>query len=115
MFSHAFTELKRRRGKSYRQIAAATEAADPAGRGLSAGHLARLASGDERPGVRGIELVAAALEMEPDYFSEYRLALARWQLDERSGLDAALNLYEEIEPYLDRQAAPSLARRRQVA
>jgi transcriptional regulator with XRE-family HTH domain len=64
--------------------------ADPAGAGLTHGHLATLIAGRARPSRRALESIARALELEPDYFAEYRLAELRDQLDERrAGFDAA--------------------------
>jgi transcriptional regulator with XRE-family HTH domain len=63
----------------------------------SHGHIANLASGHERPSRRALELIAHALELEPDYFAEYRLAELRDQLDERRvGFDAAYRRYRAL-------------------
>lgn len=48
-----------------------------------------------------LRAIAQALDVEPASIPEYRLALLRRALDERqSGLDAALDLLERLEPYL---------------
>jgi transcriptional regulator with XRE-family HTH domain len=88
MHAHALT---------FRALAAKTQDIDPAGRGLTHGHIANLASGHERPSRRALELLAAAFELAPGYFAEHRLAELREQLDERRvGFDAAYRRYRAL-------------------
>lgn len=68
---------------SYRALSERIRCADPAGIGLTHGHLANLIAGRARPSRRALELIARALELAPDHFAEYRLAELRDQLDER--------------------------------
>lgn len=82
---------------SYRALSERTRRADPAGAGLTHGHLAKLIAGRARPSRRALELIARALELEPYYFAEYRLAELRDQLDERRvGFDAAYRRYRAL-------------------
>lgn len=82
------------RGWSFRTLAQATQEHDPADRGISHGHLVRLGR-PEPLTVTAIELVARALDIEPNAFAEYRLALARRLFDERHvGLAMALENLE---------------------
>jgi transcriptional regulator with XRE-family HTH domain len=87
LFPEAFAELKGRAGLTFRQLAERTRAADPHGRGLSHGHLSRLASGDEPLLPDAMRLIAAALDEidGPEYFVEYRMAQLRDAFDPRHG------------------------------
>ena len=79
---------------SYRALSERTRAVDPAGYGLTHGHLANLIAGRARPSRRALELIAHAFALEPGHFAEYRLAELRDQLDERRvGFDAAYRRY----------------------
>jgi transcriptional regulator with XRE-family HTH domain len=61
----------------------------------TAGAIGQIERGLIRPTVATMELLAATLEVEPSHFVEYRLALARRQLDERQvGLKAAVEMLE---------------------
>lgn len=89
--------LMSERQLSYRALANATRRADPVGEGLTHGHLANLVAGRARPSMRALELLAAALELPPSHFAEYRLADLRRQVDERAvGLRAALRRYRQL-------------------
>ena len=89
--------LMRSRAVTYRALAAITRQVDPAGRGLTHGHIANLASGHERPSRRALELLAAAFALAPGHFAEHRLAELREQLDERRvGFDAAYRRYRAL-------------------
>jgi hypothetical protein len=106
-FAEAFSALKTQRGVSWRSLQHATRDFDPTGAGLSAGHLCRLGQGLDHPSTWAIKLIAGALDVEPQYFAEYRLAEARAALDERGrGLDAALAQWKRIETLLE--AAPEV-------
>lgn len=93
-FAEVFHELRRERGLTYRELAAHTRQADPQGKGLSPGYMAALAKGDEVPTKRVIETLALALDVEPQAFIEWRLAMVRSHFDEQAaGLEqAATNL-----------------------
>jgi transcriptional regulator with XRE-family HTH domain len=93
----ALAALMTERRLSYRALSQRTRSADPAGTGLTHGHLANLIAGRARPSRRALELIARALELEPDHFAEYRLAELRDQLDERRvGFDAAYRRYHTL-------------------
>jgi len=50
-----------------------------------------LANGHDKPSIRAMELIAQACEVDPDYFAEYRLAVAMRELDPAEvGLEQAL-------------------------
>lgn len=107
-FAEAFSALKELRGVSWRSLQRTTREIDPTGTGLSAGHLCRLGQGLDLPSTAAISLIAQALDVEPQYFAEYRLAEARALLDERGrGLDAALAQWRRIECLLG--SAPEVA------
>jgi transcriptional regulator with XRE-family HTH domain len=82
---------------SYRALSERTRQADPVGDGITHGHLANLVAGRARPSRRALELIAHALELEPNHFAEYRLGELRDQLDERRvGFDAAYRRYAAL-------------------
>ena len=87
----------RARGITYRALAALTRELDPAGSGVSTGHLANLVSGRSRPSVPVLELIARALDVPPDAFAEYALAQLRRELDpSRAGFEAAWRRYRQL-------------------
>ncbi len=50
-----------------------------------------LANGHDKPSMRAMELIAHACGVEPEYFAEYRLAVAMRELDPNEvGLERAL-------------------------
>lgn len=55
--------------------------ADPTGKGISYGYLAQIARGAVTPTATVMLLIASALDVEPDVFTEYRLAVVRDQFD----------------------------------
>ncbi len=88
-FGDALRALMAERGLSYRGLAEATRKLD--GRGMTHAHINMLANGHDKPSTRAMELIAAACEVEPDYFAEYRLAAAMRLLDPAEvGLEQAL-------------------------
>jgi hypothetical protein len=82
LFAHALSELKAEHGLSFSELTCATEARDPTGRGLSAGHLSRLCNAIDLPSPATMALLAES----PRYFAEYRLAEARQNLTMRMGM-----------------------------
>lgn len=107
-FAEALSGLKAQRGLSFRALHEATQAADPAGRGLSGAHISRLGSGNDPPSSATIALIAKALDLSPRYFAEYRLAEARALLDERGpgGLKPALAQLRRLEASLGTPRPP---------
>jgi hypothetical protein len=69
-----------------------------------------LANGHDKPSMRAMDLIARACSISPDYFAEYRLAMAMRELDpEVVGLEQAL---ENLNARLGaRRRAGSRARR----
>jgi len=99
-------QILERRGWSYRDLAEATAAADPAGRGLGRSYLNLLANGKPiaKPEAmkETIELLAAALGkgIEPTYFREYRELRAAEEaarLTREVGLDKVLAALAKLE------------------
>jgi hypothetical protein len=68
---------------TYRSLATETKRLDDTGRGLTHGYLNYISLGIEHPTIRAIELIAAALTVEPRVFSEYVALRARRELDPR--------------------------------
>lgn len=91
-FHVALAAIRAERGLTLRALAAATRVADAEhDRGYSFQHLRRLELGTEPPTPHAMTLVAQALEIEPRFFAEYRLARIRAAFDERAvGLEVAL-------------------------
>jgi transcriptional regulator with XRE-family HTH domain len=87
----AIRELMAHATLSFRGLAAETRRHDPAGTGLTHGHLGQLAGGHEHPSQRALQLLAAAFGIQPEFFVEYRLAELRRELNERQvGYEHAL-------------------------
>jgi transcriptional regulator with XRE-family HTH domain len=88
-FGDALRALMDERGLSYRGLAEEIRRID--GRGITHAHLNMLANGHDKPSMRAMELIARACSISPEYFAEYRLAVAMRELDpEVVGLDQAL-------------------------
>lgn len=88
-FGEALRTLMDARSLTYRGLAEATRRLD--GKGITHAHINMLANGHDKPSMRAMELIAAACEVEPDYFAEYRLAAAMRELDPAEvGLEQAL-------------------------
>jgi transcriptional regulator with XRE-family HTH domain len=88
-FGEALRALMDARSLTYRGLAEATRRLD--GRGITHAHINMLANGHDKPSMRAMELIAAACEIDPDYFAEYRLAAAMRELDPAEvGLEQAL-------------------------
>jgi transcriptional regulator with XRE-family HTH domain len=88
-FGDALRALMETRGLSYRELAEATQQID--GRGMTHAHINMLANGHDKPSLRAMELIAQACRVKPDYFAEYRLAVAMRELDPTEvGLERAL-------------------------
>jgi transcriptional regulator with XRE-family HTH domain len=88
-FGESLRSLMRERGLTYRGLAEAIGALDQ--RGMTHAHINMLANGHDRPSIRAMELIARACGVDPNYFAEYRLAIAMRELDpEEVGLDQAL-------------------------
>jgi transcriptional regulator with XRE-family HTH domain len=88
-FGDALRDLMEAQGMTYRSLAAATRDGD--GRGVTHAHINMLANGHDRPTMRTMELIADACGIAPDYFAEYRLAVAMRELDPAAvGLEQAL-------------------------
>jgi transcriptional regulator with XRE-family HTH domain len=93
----ALKPLMREQGLTFRALAELTQAHDAGGRGVTFAYLCALTSGREYPSRRSLELIAASLEIDPDYFPEYRLAELRDQLNGREvGFQAAWRRYLEL-------------------
>jgi transcriptional regulator with XRE-family HTH domain len=81
--------LMESRGVSYRALAEAIREIDE--QGITHAHLNMLANGHDKPSMRVMELIARACDVSPDYFAEYRLAVAMRELDPTVvGLEQAL-------------------------
>jgi transcriptional regulator with XRE-family HTH domain len=88
-FGAALRALMEPRGLSYRKLADETRRLD--GRGMTHAHINMLANGRDKPSTRAMELIAQVCEVEPEYFAEYRLAMAMRDLDPNQvGLERAL-------------------------
>ena len=88
-FGEALRTLMDARALTYRGLAEATRQLD--GKGITHAHINMLANGHDKPSMRAMELIAAACEIDPDYFAEYRLAAAMRELDPAEvGLEQAL-------------------------
>jgi transcriptional regulator with XRE-family HTH domain len=88
-FGEALRALMGERELTYRGLAAATRSLD--GKGMTHAHLNMLANAHDKPSLRAMELIAQACDVPPEYFAEYRLAVAMRELDPAAvGLEQAL-------------------------
>jgi transcriptional regulator with XRE-family HTH domain len=88
-FKKAVRELKNARGLTYRDIVEQSRKLD--GKGITRSYLNVLINDHERPSTRAIDLIAQGCGVQPDYFAEYRLGMARRKLDPAQvGLEQAL-------------------------
>ena len=88
-FGDALRALMKARGMTYRGLADAIRTLDA--KGITHAHINMLANGHDKPSMRAMELIARACAVEPEYFAEYRLAVAMRELDPSEvGLDQAL-------------------------
>jgi transcriptional regulator with XRE-family HTH domain len=88
-FGQALRELMDGRGLTYRGLAEATRELDR--KGITHAYINMLANGHDKPSMRAMELIAQACGVRPDYFAEYRLAVAMRELDPNQvGLEQAL-------------------------
>jgi transcriptional regulator with XRE-family HTH domain len=88
-FGKALRGLMDERGVSYRALADVARGIDD--RGITHAHLNMLANGHDKPSLRVMELIAQACGVAPEYFAEYRLAMAMRELDPNVvGLEQAL-------------------------
>ena len=88
-FGEALRALMESRGFTYRGLAEEIRELD--GKGITHAHLNMLANGHDKPSMRVMELIARACSISPEYFAEYRLAIAMRELDPNVvGLEQAL-------------------------
>jgi transcriptional regulator with XRE-family HTH domain len=88
-FGEALRALMESRGLTYRGLAEEIREFD--GKGITHAHLNMLANGHDKPSMRVMELIARACSISPEYFAEYRLAVAMRELDPNVvGLEQAL-------------------------
>lgn len=100
-FPARLRRLRQDRGWSRSTLSRKT--VDYDGRGLAEATVKAVEVGTNRPGPDTIVALAHALGVAPEEFPEYRLALARQQLDEREvGLDQAVEALTQIEAALQR-------------
>ena len=105
-FGEALRELMAARGLTYRGLSETIRGLD--GRGITHAHINMLANGHDRPSMRAMELIAHACNVTPEYFAEYRLAVAMHELDPAEvGLEQALeNLNARLGEQRRRGAVP---------
>jgi transcriptional regulator with XRE-family HTH domain len=93
----ALKPLMHERKLTFRALADLTRSHDPKHRSVTFAYLCALTSGREHPSPRSLELIAASLGIQPDYFPEYRLWQLRDQLNpKRAGFQAAWRRYLEL-------------------
>ena len=80
-FGEALRELMKERSLTFRRLEDLTRERDPGGHGFRNGYLSQLANANTKVSVRGMELIALALDVDPRYFIEYRAEIYRRFLD----------------------------------
>lgn len=83
-FGRKLRRLREQREISLERFAQLTVDHDPDGKGLTFGYVGQLERGTQRPNVKRMEFFADLLGIEPTEFIEYKLAMARRELDERA-------------------------------
>lgn len=96
-FCEVAGELKTASGLSFTRLAARTRELDHERRGLSASYVTQLFNGKLPPVPRALRLIAAAMDVQPDVFVEYRLHEARRTLDETVDFAAAVSNLGRLE------------------
>jgi transcriptional regulator with XRE-family HTH domain len=88
-FTEALKDLMEENGYSLRELSRRCQSAtDGWGSRMT---IARYLSGEVAPTMRAMEIIAGVFQISPGYFPEYRLRIARAQLDpEEVGLPVAL-------------------------
>ena len=88
-FGDALRTLMNERGLSFRGLAEEISKIDH--QGITHAHLNMLANGHDKPSMRAMELIARVCDVSPEFFAEYRLAVAMRELDPGIvGLEQAL-------------------------
>ena len=96
-FPKALQELLDEKEWSNRELSRRCQEESPTGWGTSI-TINRLVNGEYKPPMSAIEIIAGVFRIKPDYFAEYRLGLARAQLDpEEVGLRVALKNLERFD------------------
>lgn len=105
-FSEAVKALMEMRNLSYERLSKATKLVDDTGKGLSSGYIHLLANDKRSPTPQNIQLLSAALRVDPTHFAEYRQYLAAREakiLEAEYGLDALINHLQNFETYKEQQ------------
>lgn len=111
-------QLRKERGWSRERLSHQAFGIDS--EGTSVAQISAIERGERRASARTMLAIAEALEIPPDSFPEYRLAVARIALDERQvGLEEAIGRLDEsgiepigLSPRQIREAAQKTASRR---
>jgi len=105
-FGAALRAVMHAQGLTYRALAERIGQIDD--KGLTHAHINMLANGHDKPSLRAMELIAQACGVAPEYFAEYRLAVAMRELDPSEvGLEQALeNLNARLGARRRRAARP---------
>jgi transcriptional regulator with XRE-family HTH domain len=107
-FGEALRALMGEHGLTFRSLAEATRLID--GKGVTHAHLNMLANGHDKPSMRAMGLIARVCKVPPEYFAEYRLAVAKRELDPAEvGLEQAL---ENLSARLGERGSADAKRRR---
>lgn len=105
-FHEALQKLMKERDVSFRSLVRLTDAASQRGKGYSVGYLSSLTKGPNvqrgtKPTVENIQILAAALNVSPEYFREYREHLAAQRAKAyvaRHGFDNFTRLLDDADP-----------------
>lgn len=90
-------ELLDAQALTLRAVASRTREVDESGKGINHTYISSVLSGRERPSPRSLELIAGVLELEPEFFAEYRMWKLRRELDPAVvGFDSAVQRFQEL-------------------
>lgn len=99
-FGFAVGQLMAERRSTFTTLSDATKILDATGSGLSRTYLSQVVTGQHVPTPARMELIAAALRVDPTYFKEYRQYVAAQRaklLTAEIGLDEVLAALDELE------------------
>ena len=84
-------------GATLRGVAKRTRELDEAGKGMNHTYISAVLNGREIPSPRSLELIARALDIDPEFFIEYRMGKLREAINPRVvGFEAAARRFADL-------------------
>jgi len=93
----ALRRLLDEHGATLRGVASRTRELDETGRGMNHTYISAVLNGRESPSPRSLELLARALDIDPEFFIEYRMGKLREAINPRVvGFEAAARRFADL-------------------